>query len=124
MTAGLMDDLKDGCPDVLIPPGVPYLTGKFPLKILPYLTNLRLHGLRHAYLLLPRFPSFAGKRGKAPEYAPQGEVNAEAALLVEGNKDKLRSLICRFNIKRGIVEDLRHLSIQHQDHPTGIVEFF
>jgi len=64
MTAGLMDDLKDGCPDVLIPPGVPYLTGKFPLKILPYLTNLRLHGLRHAYLLLPRFPSFAGSKGK------------------------------------------------------------
>jgi len=52
MTPGLVDDFKDGGSDVLIPPGIPYLAGEFPLKILPYLTNLRLERVRHAPLLL------------------------------------------------------------------------
>src|SRR5215813_7998409 len=52
MAPGLVDDFKDGGFDILIPPGVPYLAGEFPLKILPYLTNLRLNRMRHAHLLL------------------------------------------------------------------------
>jgi hypothetical protein len=51
MAPGLVDNFKDGCPDVLIPPGVPYLAGKFPLKIPSYRTNLCVNGVRHAHLL-------------------------------------------------------------------------
>src|SRR2546428_5412209 len=94
MAPGLVDDFKDGCADVLIPPGLPYLAREFPLKILPYLTNLRLNGMRHAHLLL----------------------------LVEGEKDKLWSLLCRLNIEGAVVENLRHLRIHHQHHSTLIVE--
>src|SRR5712691_6532265 len=49
MAPGLIDDFKAGCPGVLIPPGVSHLAGEFPLKILPYLTNLRLNGARHTH---------------------------------------------------------------------------
>src|SRR5262245_62322152 len=56
MAPGLVDNFKDGCPDVRIPPGVPYLAGEFPLKILPYRTNLHLIGIRHTHLLLPALP--------------------------------------------------------------------
>jgi hypothetical protein len=79
----LMDDFKDGCPGVLIPPRVPYLAGKFPLQILPYLTNLCLNGARHIHLLTtrayPRFPC----EGRVWESAGIGstvEVNLDAAL--------------------------------------------
>src|SRR4051812_36585290 len=102
MAPGLVDDFKDGCPGILIPPGVPHLAGEFPLKILPYLTNLRLHGVRHAYLLLPALPLRRQAQGNAG-ISSAGEANPEAELLVEGEKDKLRSLICRLDIKRAIV---------------------
>jgi hypothetical protein len=117
MAPGVVDNFKDGCPDVLIPPGALYLAGEFPLKILPYRTNLHLNGVRHAHLLLPALLS-ALKAGKNVGISSVAEANSEAELLVEGEKDKLRSLIGRLDIECAIVEGLRHLSIQYQDLPA------
>jgi hypothetical protein len=66
MAPGLVDNFKDRCPGVLIPPGVPHLAREFPLKILPYLTNLRLKGVRHAHLLVPALP-LRRKQGETQE---------------------------------------------------------
>src|SRR5262245_48799347 len=63
MTPGLVDDFKDRCPGVLIPPGLPHLAGEFPLKILPDIINLRLNGARHISLLLPMLPPAPRSRG-------------------------------------------------------------
>jgi hypothetical protein len=41
MAHDLVDNFKDGCPGVLVPPDLPYLAREFPLKILPNILTIK-----------------------------------------------------------------------------------